>query len=211
MARCQLRGCGRRAFGIARLMARVRWSAFGGALSMPRCVSERQTAHLHRSAKRRSRRQAPTRIADSRSTMRSSSAQTSAMRPDIRMRPARADAWPASTMRTTRNGERTTRRDKAVAGGRAAGIVACRKADGRTGTVDGRHAAEGTERVGSQDDALLKWRSNRPRRFIQRPGVARVWFMVEASVVYINMVLRIRPTASPSISNGSPGSTTMVW
>lgn len=28
---------------------------------------------------------------------------------------------------------------------------------------------------------------------------------------YINMVLRIRPTASPSISKGSPGSTTMVW
>ena len=28
---------------------------------------------------------------------------------------------------------------------------------------------------------------------------------------YMSMVLRIRPTASPSISNGSPGSTTMVW
>ena len=32
-----------------------------------------------------------------------------------------------------------------------------------------------------------------------------------AVLTYINMVLRIRPTASPSISNGSPGSTTMVW
>jgi hypothetical protein len=28
---------------------------------------------------------------------------------------------------------------------------------------------------------------------------------------YISMVLRIRPTARPSISKGSPGSTKMVW
>jgi len=31
------------------------------------------------------------------------------------------------------------------------------------------------------------------------------------SQLYIIMVLRIRPTANPSISKGSPGSTTMVW
>ena len=29
--------------------------------------------------------------------------------------------------------------------------------------------------------------------------------------VYISMVLRIRPTARPSISKGSPGSIRMVW
>jgi len=28
---------------------------------------------------------------------------------------------------------------------------------------------------------------------------------------YISMVFRIKPTAKPSISKGSPGSTTMVW
>ena len=35
--------------------------------------------------------------------------------------------------------------------------------------------------------------------------------MLVSKQVYMSMVLRISPTASPSISNGSPGSTTMVW
>ena len=33
----------------------------------------------------------------------------------------------------------------------------------------------------------------------------------EFSEVYMSMVLRIKPTASPSISKASPGSTMMVW
>ena len=37
-------------------------------------------------------------------------------------------------------------------------------------------------------------------------------FISNLSVVaYIIMVLRIKPTARPSISKGSPGSTKMIW
>lgn len=56
--------------------------------------------------------------------------------------------------------------------------------------------------IGLRDNRV--WRPAVPRR--PPPDAARIpgWGS------YMSMVLRIRPTASPSISKGSPGSTTMV-
>jgi hypothetical protein len=48
---------------------------------------------------------------------------------------------------------------------------------------------------------LLNWKS------LKRAKSVRLMVLSP----YINMVLRIKPTAKPSISKASPGSTTMVW
>jgi len=124
------------------------------------------------------------------------------------MRPTWAGVWPASMMRTMRKGRRWTNRDGAVSlrfrRRWQAGRVSMRAGEALHGwdAVWPRGATAGA----SQRSRLCKGAQ-------VRGSAKKAMFMEVLSLcaAYISMVLRIRPTARPSISNGSPGSTTMVW
>lgn len=155
----------------------------------------------------------------SRAARRSSSAHTSAMRPEIVIRPTWAGACPASRKRTTRNGLHPVELAVVLA----------------TPVMNiGLYATENIADAGLSEpvvvlvpgwiDGLLsqmgKSLRQRPCKGAKTPGIGnRAVFIENLSKPlarklvdsYISMVLRISPTASPSISNGSPGSTTMVW
>ena len=62
-------------------------------------------------------------------------------------------------------------------------------------------------------DGVLVNQRHRPCTEARTPGATNdeVFMSNLSACVHISMVLRINPTASPSISKASPGSTTMVW
>lgn len=148
----------------------------------------------------------------SRAASRSSSAQTSAMRPEIRRRDPLAGCWPASTTCKTRNG-RGDRKALVCGGCRAKGATTDRTLlVGGSSSLAASNCAglRGLPQVvlpGCPEPGCAISQCQRARRGATNgDGVCCRLFMV-----YIIMVLRIRPTARPSISKGSPGSTTMVW
>jgi hypothetical protein len=141
----------------------------------------------------------------SRAARRSSSAQTSAMRPDMTMRPTLVRACPASITRTTRSGLRTVI-DETV------DCVALESGATNSGAI-GWTVRLGGAAARSVDERLVAHHRIRLCSGPKTPKLANkaIFMVVDFVRVYMSMVLRIRPTARPSISKGSPGSTTIVW
>ncbi len=84
---------------------------------------------------------------------------------------------------------------------------------GASGKVTGRHVTiGGWHRCARALEPPVRRRKSAWTGVNKLTAANKVLDMVNLSMqTYINIVFRMSPTARPSISNGSPGSTTMVW
>jgi hypothetical protein len=162
-------------------------------------------------------------MAASLAASRSSSAHTSAMRPEISMRPAAVGAALLSMTRNTRTG----RRGGAMAGeretSRIAGFAAGRARD-RIGACAIPRREQVSAFMGDASQPISACKGEKKPDTVNNAipmghlstecWTWRCWGQTPRHGLhhaYMSMVLRIKPTAKPSISNGSPGSTMMVW